>query len=95
MFESKLERVTEESLLSQDLLQLYDEITEFNDYCSFLCDAFSCLVAEEGGMEVSTVQGFSRQSDGMKRQMETLKEKLKKIHQKACIQNKKQSQDTM
>ena len=87
MIDSKLELVTEESLLSQDLLHLYDEITEFNDHCAFLCDAFACLAIEEDCMDASTAHGLGRQASWMKRQMEAFKLTLKQIHEKAYTQD--------
>ncbi len=88
MFESKLEPVTKKSLLTRDLLHLYDEITEFNDHCAFLCDAFACLAAEEDGIDASTAQGLSRQAGWMKRQMEALKSKLNQIYEKAYAEDR-------
>ena len=88
MLEPESEPVTEESSLSHDLLHLYDEVTEFNDYCAFLCDAFACLAVEEDCMDASTAQGLSQLSHWMKRRMEALKLKLKKIQEKSHIQAK-------
>ena len=88
MLESKLEPVTKKSLLSRDLMHLYDEMTELNDHCAFLCDAFACLAAEEDCMDDSTAHGLSRQAGWMKRQMEAFKAKLKQIYEKAYTADK-------
>lgn len=40
----------EGSPIAHQLLNLYDELIEFNYCCGFLCDAFASLAAEEGAL---------------------------------------------
>ena len=82
MSEIKQKSVTEASSLRQDILRLYDEFTEFNDRCSFLCDAFAGIVANHEYIDENTIHGFSRYSDWLKHQISEFKSKLKHIHER-------------
>lgn len=82
MYRPELEPITEESLISHDILHLYDEVAEFNDYCAFLCDAAACLVVENDCLDKSTAHGLGRFSHDIKRGMDALKSKLRQIHEK-------------
>jgi len=70
--------------INQDLIQLYDNMCEFNDYCSFLCDAVPGLFSEECDIDIHTVQGARRHFSQLKLQAETLKIDLRGIQQRAC-----------
>jgi hypothetical protein len=67
--------------LSKELVRLYDEFTEFQDRCSFLCDAFACTVADNEYLDESTSNGFSYYSHWMKQQLAYFKARLKQIHE--------------
>lgn len=82
MYKSELEPITEESLISHDILDFYDEVAEFNDYCAFLCDAVACLVVENDCIDKTTAHGLGRFSHDIKRGMDALKSKLRQIHEK-------------
>ena len=73
--------------LKTDLLHFYDEFVEFQDYCSFMCEAFASLATEENYLDTSTAMGASRFCQWMKRRMQELRGDLKKIHEKAYIQS--------
>jgi hypothetical protein len=86
MVKTTLEPITEESLRSLDILHLYDEVVEFNDYCAFLCDAVACLAVEGDCIDEAAARGLGRFSLDIKRGMGALKSKLKKIHEKEYAQ---------
>lgn len=73
--------------LKTDLLHFYEEFVEFQDYCSFMCEAFASLAAEENYLDTSTAMGASRFCHWIKRRMHELKGDLKRIHEKAHTQN--------
>lgn len=87
MYKPELKPITEESSISHDILHLYDEVAEFNDYCAFLCDAVACLVVEDDYIDKATARGLSRFSHDIKQRMGALKSKLKQIHKKEYIQH--------
>lgn len=86
MYKPELEPITEESLISHDILHLYDEVVEFNDYCAFLCDAVACLIVEDDYIDNTTAHGLGRFSHDIKRGMDALKSKLKQIYEKEYTQ---------
>jgi len=73
--------VVENTEISKDILQLYDELTEFYDRCSFLCDAFASIVANHEYVDENTINGFSCYSNWLKQQVGDIKAKLKHIHE--------------
>ena len=73
--------------LSIDLLNFYDEFVEIHDYCFFLCEAFTSLVAEDNCLDIDTAMGASRFCNLIKQRMQELKGDLKQIHKKAYTQN--------
>lgn len=77
--------------LRTDILHFYDEFVEFQDYCSFMCEAFASLAAEEHYMDTSSAMGASRFCYWIKRRMQELKGDLKKIHEKAHSQSQNSS----
>jgi len=72
--------------LQVDLLRFYDEFVELHDDCSFMCEAFASLAAEEGHLDANTAMGASHFCYGIKRRMQVLKKDLKQIHKKANAQ---------
>ncbi|MFT7561043.1 MAG: hypothetical protein ACI93R_002968 [Flavobacteriales bacterium] len=61
-------------LQKAELIELYDDFVEFNDYCSFLCDAIPSLFSEvtDGEPGTHTVMGLRRQCSDLKERAETL-----------------------
>lgn len=45
--------------LTLDIIHLYDELTQFNDVCAFLCDAYAAIAAQEEEIEAGTVGAVS------------------------------------
>lgn len=76
--------VIQEPELSKDLLRLYDEFTEFQDRCSFLCDAFACILARHEYVDENTINGFSYYAHWLKQQVVGFKERLKHMHECSC-----------
>lgn len=85
MFTAPQEYPSDGSLAS-DLLHLYDEFTEFNDQCAFLCEAYSAIVIQEEGIHRTTAIGFQYSTDWLRDRMEELKAKLKRIQKKSTKQ---------
>lgn len=65
--------------LSLKLVQHYDEFSAFDEDCAFLCDAFSCLVANSEIMDQRSMSGLERQAESLKKQSSELKSSLKTI----------------
>jgi len=59
--------------LPRDLIQLYDDLAEFNDYCAFLCDAMPNLFTEDFDLDPHTIQGARRHCSDLKVRAEALK----------------------
>jgi len=74
--------------INHDLLNLYDEISAFNDCCAFLCDAFASLAAEEEALDTSTIEGLKCLSHWMKQRMAEVKRQIKEIQEKFCSETK-------
>ena len=72
------------SSVGDDLLNLYNEVTEFNDLCAFLCDAFASLAAGEEALDTSTIEGLKCLSHWMKQRMAEVKRQIMEIQEKAC-----------
>lgn len=62
------------------ILQLYDEMAEFQDQCSFLCDAFASIAAYEEVTCDETRRGASVYCEWIKSQVHEMKMELKVIH---------------
>jgi hypothetical protein len=60
------------------LIALYDEIGEFHDQCSFLCDAFASIVRQQDVIDPETVRGVSIYSQSIKEQAGQIRSELKK-----------------
>lgn len=80
MDNSKSEKITQ-----ADLLTLYDDFVEFNDYCAFLCDALSALFAEyaENEIDSHTIQGVKRHCYDLKERAEKLEGVLNTLYQQS------------
>jgi hypothetical protein len=68
-----------------DLLTIYDDFVEFNDYCSFLCDAIPALFVEyaESEHDSHTVQGLKRHCSDLKEKSEKLESILNALYQQS------------
>ena len=75
---------TAERSVQMDLLNFYDQFTEFQGNCAFMCDALVSLIEEENCLAESTAGGVSSYSQWIKRRAQALKGELKIIHDKAC-----------
>jgi hypothetical protein len=73
---------TERTELADELLHLYDEISEFNDCCAFLCDAFCSLAAEERALDTSTIEGLKCFSYWIKQRVAEVKAQLKTVQER-------------
>ncbi|VAW66552.1 hypothetical protein MNBD_GAMMA10-3052 [hydrothermal vent metagenome] len=79
MNKSKAKTNHQNTLLSEALLDYYDEFADFNENCAFLCDAFSSLVDNHELLDQTSIHGFARNADWIKKRTGELKEKLKQI----------------
>jgi len=66
-------------LLSQALLNYYDEFANFNEDCAFLCDAFACLADNYEVLDEYSIHGLARNAHWLKQRTKELKERLKQI----------------
>ena len=48
----------ETRILRLQLLTLHDELTEFSDQCSFLCDAFACILPMKKSLMRNPLEGL-------------------------------------
>ena len=78
------------SFKRSDLSIFYDDLEEFNDYCSFLCDAMSALFCEyqDSEPDLHTILGARRQLSWVKCRAEQLKNELQGICQGAAGEDK-------
>ncbi len=65
--------------VSKQLLDYYDEFTEFSDRCAFLCDAFAAVAAHNESLDEHSVRGLAYSADWLKLRARELKEKLRTI----------------
>lgn len=87
MFELDQKTTIDDSSLSDDLLQLYNEFVEFNDYNAFFCDACAGVVSNDDLLDTSTIHGIHRCSRWMKSHMEEFKARLKALERKSRTAN--------
>ena len=81
--EAQQEHPSETRILRLQLLTLYDELTEFSDQCSFLCDAFACIPAQEEVIDDETIRGISYYAHWMKRRIRKMKAELRAVRNQA------------
>lgn len=67
--------------LSQSLITFYDDFTDFNDDCAFLCDAFSCLVNNHECLDDCSIRGLERNAAKLKKRVGEFKNRLRKIRE--------------
>ncbi|HTF96685.1 MAG TPA: hypothetical protein VL995_11175 [Cellvibrio sp.] len=61
---------------TNDLLFLYDEFTEFQSQCTFLCDAVAALTRAGWVMDKWSVNGLHMNATQVKTRAEVFREKL-------------------
>jgi hypothetical protein len=61
---------------TNELLLLYDEFTEFQSQCTFLCDAVVALAIAELPMDKRSVNGLHMCATQVKQRAEVFEEKL-------------------
>ena len=67
------------------LLALYDDMAEFQDQCSFLCDAFASITAQNEVIGQETIRGVSIYSEWIKEQVGQLKAELRLCYEEVDI----------
>jgi hypothetical protein len=68
-----------------ELLRFYDDFTDFNDDCAFLCDAFASLIAHsEEYLDERSIQGLERHAYWLKQRVSEFKERLRQIRESDC-----------
>jgi hypothetical protein len=65
-----------------ELLLLYDDFTEFQSQCTFLCDAVVALAMSELVMDKWSVNGLHMNAVQVKRRAEVLGEKLSGLRER-------------
>ncbi len=76
--------------LPNEIVDFYDKLEEFNDYCSFFCDAMSSLYTETTDCEpdIHTIMGARRHCHWIKSTAEELKIEMDKIQELYCTNEK-------
>lgn len=77
-------KLLHEETLEENLVALYDNVTEFCAYCSFLCDSFASIAAQQEVMDKTTARGISLCSNWMKKRVENIKDEVGRIHKKVA-----------
>lgn len=67
--------------LNNDLLALYDRLSEFSDQCAFLCDAFAAIPIHEETIDPATARGIGLSAQWMKRRVQEITLNLKQLHE--------------
>lgn len=67
------------SLLSIELLQLYDDVTAFNEECSVMCDAFARLMSESGKFDDASISEFAQHAAWVKTRVEEFQESVHSV----------------
>ena len=57
----------------------YDELSEFNEDCAFLCEAFSAIAINNSTLDLASVGGLERSAYRLKQQAAVLQERLREI----------------
>ena len=72
---------TTEDILSSEILILHDDLTDFSNRCSFLCDAFVGIVDGNENIDQTTVDGLSHYAGWIKSNLIAFKDRLNEIHE--------------
>lgn len=83
MFDPEQKTTTPASSLSEDLVQFYNDFSEFNEYHAFYCEAFAGVVSVDELMDSSTVHGIYRCTRWIRLRMEEFKARLEVIERKS------------
>lgn len=67
------------------VLRLYDDMAEFQDQCSFLCDSFTAVVTHEDVVCIETARGMGIYAERIKDQIRELKKELNAIHSEMSL----------
>lgn len=86
MFKSAQESENSVLSLSSELLDYYDQFAEFSDQCAFLCDAYASIAANSEVIDQQSARGLEHSTDWLKYRVGSLKEALKKIHERASTE---------
>lgn len=78
---------TDDSPLSIDLVNFYDELVDFQCHCSFLFDAVTSLMLSNSEIDRASIEGFSSLSWQARRRANNLKEEFKRIQEKSRTLN--------
>jgi hypothetical protein len=81
MPESEQNRESDQSQLTLKLLRYHDQLTEFTEDCSFLCEAFTVLAIHNERLDPYTLGGFERHAQWLKQSAIELKCKLNEIRE--------------
>lgn len=68
--------------LPNDLLDLYDEFTEFRDTCSFFCEAAISLLLRSSDLDRYALEGIASFSAQIKEKACELDDQLKRLTEK-------------
>ena len=68
-------------------ISFYDDFTDFNNECAFLCDAFSSLVNRHEFLNEQSIQGLERHADFLKNKMNVFKKRLAEMKIAGLINN--------
>ena len=76
---TKMDKADEEQTVSKLLLRLDDQLTIFNENCSFLCDAFSRLIEDHPHLSQASINGCHHHTRWLKQQTHELLQLLTAI----------------
>ena len=82
MFDDKQDTAEYETL-SQEILALYDDFTQFHDQCSFLCDATASLATRHEALDGYSVQGLGQSTQWLKLNVREFQKRLAEIQIRA------------
>lgn len=68
------------SPISAALTDLYDEVLEFTDECSFLCDAYAALAVQNDSFDNNTASGISMSAHMLKQKAATIQQRVREVH---------------
>lgn len=86
MFKSAQESDATAFSISSELLDYYDQFSEFSDQCAFLCDAYASIAANSETLDSHTARGLEHSTDWLKHRVGALKDSLKQIQEKVSAE---------
>lgn len=69
--------------VSVDLLYFYDDFVDFQSRCAFFCDATTALMKSDQPLDKATLEGMHQHAGQIKAGLNTLKQQLQQLRQKA------------